>query len=88
MSVDRDTVLRIAKLARLKVPDDSVDQLAGELNNILGWVEQLGEVNVDGVEPMASVVEMTLRCYVLGEEFEPPLPSLGRALRYWDELYL
>jgi aspartyl-tRNA(Asn)/glutamyl-tRNA(Gln) amidotransferase subunit C len=62
MSVDKSTVVRIAKLARIRVPDADLDGLADELNNILGWVEQLGEVDTDGVAPMASVAEgMTLR---------------------------
>ena len=60
MSLDKDTVRNIAYLARIKVPDDALDPLAGELNNIMGWVEQLGEVNTDGVAPMTSVVEMTM----------------------------
>lgn len=58
MSVDRNTVKQIAKLARIRVPEDQLDHLAGELNNILGWIEQLNELNTDGVEPMTSVVEM------------------------------
>lgn len=57
MSVDKATVERIARLARLRVDDDKLEPLAGELNNILGWVEQLGQVNTDGVAPMTSVVE-------------------------------
>ncbi len=61
MAVDRATVRRIAALASIKVPDGDLDQLAGELSNILGWVEQLGEVDTEGVEPMTSVVPMTLR---------------------------
>ena len=61
MPVDRDTVLRIAALARIRVPDEDLDRLAGELNNILGWVEQLGEVDTDGVPAMESVVAMKLR---------------------------
>ncbi len=61
MAIDRATVRRIATLARIKVPDGDLDKLAGELSNILGWVEQLGEVDTEGVEPMASVVPMTLR---------------------------
>ncbi len=61
MAVDRATVRRIAALARIKVPDGELDTLAGELSNILGWVEQLGEVDTEGVEPMTSVVPMTLR---------------------------
>jgi aspartyl-tRNA(Asn)/glutamyl-tRNA(Gln) amidotransferase subunit C len=61
MSVDRDTVARIARLARIRVPEGDLDRLAGELNKIIGWVEQLDQVDVAGVEPMASVVAMKLR---------------------------
>ncbi len=61
MAVDRATVQRIAALARIKVPDGDLDKLAGELSNILGWVEQLGEIDTEGVEPMTSVVPMTHR---------------------------
>ena len=55
MSVDQATVRRIAKLARIKVPDEEVAGLQGELNAILAFVETLAEVDVDGVEPMTSV---------------------------------
>lgn len=61
MAVDRDTVRRIAALARIRVPEADLDRLAAELGNILGWVEQLREVDTAGVEPMASVAHMTLR---------------------------
>jgi len=61
MAVDRETVVRVARLARLKVPEDEAETLAGELSNIIGWIEQLDEVDTDGVEPMASVVDMKLR---------------------------
>jgi aspartyl-tRNA(Asn)/glutamyl-tRNA(Gln) amidotransferase subunit C len=61
MAVDRETVVRVARLARLKVPKDEAETLAGELSNIIGWIEQLDEVNTDGVEPMASVADMKLR---------------------------
>ncbi len=61
MSLDKDTVRNIARLARIKVAEDDLDHLASELNNILGWVEQLAEVNTDGVAPMTSAVEMRLR---------------------------
>ena len=61
MAVDRETVVRVARLARLKVPEDELDTLAGELSNIIGWIEQLDEVDTDGVEPMASVADMRLR---------------------------
>ena len=60
MALDKATVARIATLARIKVPESELERLAGELSNILTWIEQLGEVNTDGVEPMASVAEMTL----------------------------
>jgi aspartyl-tRNA(Asn)/glutamyl-tRNA(Gln) amidotransferase subunit C len=60
MSVDKDTVAKIAKLARIRVSDTDCEALAGELSNILGWVEQLSELDTEGVEPMTSVVEMSL----------------------------
>ncbi|MCC6948283.1 MAG: Asp-tRNA(Asn)/Glu-tRNA(Gln) amidotransferase subunit GatC [Bradyrhizobiaceae bacterium] len=61
MSVDDATVRRIAHLARIAVTDGEIEHLRGELNTILGWVEQLGEVNVEGVEPMTSVTPMRLK---------------------------
>jgi aspartyl-tRNA(Asn)/glutamyl-tRNA(Gln) amidotransferase subunit C len=61
MSVDKDTVRRIAKLARLAVDDQRATAMVGELNGILDWVEQLKEVNVDGVAPLTSVVEQKLK---------------------------
>jgi len=60
MSLDKATEKNIAFLARINVPEEDLDPLAGELNKILDWVEQLGEVNTDGVEPMASVSNTTL----------------------------
>jgi aspartyl-tRNA(Asn)/glutamyl-tRNA(Gln) amidotransferase subunit C len=60
MSLDKATVARIATLARIKVPEAEQEHLAGELNQILHWVEQLAEVGTEGVEPMSSVVAMTL----------------------------
>jgi aspartyl-tRNA(Asn)/glutamyl-tRNA(Gln) amidotransferase subunit C len=60
MALDKATVARIATLARIKVPESELEQLARELSHILTWIEQLGEVATDGVEPMASVAEMTL----------------------------
>lgn len=60
MAIDKATVLRIARLARIQVDDDAVDGLADELNGILNWVEQLNEVDTDGVQPMTSVVDVTL----------------------------
>ena len=61
MSVDDTTVRRIAHLARIKVTDDEVPHLRGELNAMLAFVEQLSEVNVDGVEPMTSVTPMDMK---------------------------
>jgi len=60
MAIDKATVLRIAKLARLEIADDATDGLAAELNAIMAWVEQLSEVDTEGVAPMTSVVEVTL----------------------------
>lgn len=60
MAVDKATVAHIAKLARIRIPEPDRDALAGELNNILGWVEQLGELETEGVEPMTSVVAVRL----------------------------
>jgi aspartyl-tRNA(Asn)/glutamyl-tRNA(Gln) amidotransferase subunit C len=61
MSVDKDTVRRIAKLARIALEEDRVEPMERELNGILAWVEQLQEVNVEGVEPMTSVVAQKLK---------------------------
>jgi aspartyl-tRNA(Asn)/glutamyl-tRNA(Gln) amidotransferase subunit C len=61
MSVDTATVRHIAKLARIAVSDAEVEALAPELSNILGFVEQLGEVDVSGVEPMTAVIPNQLR---------------------------
>ena len=61
MAVDAATVKKIARLARIRIAPEEVDAYAGELNVILGFVEQLSEVDVTGVEPMTSVTPMTLR---------------------------
>ncbi|WP_029032049.1 Asp-tRNA(Asn)/Glu-tRNA(Gln) amidotransferase subunit GatC [Salinarimonas rosea] len=61
MSVDTDTVRRIARLARIRVTDEDVPHLQGELNAILAFVEQLSEVDVEGVEPMTSVTPMRIK---------------------------
>ena len=61
MSVDAATVRRIAHLARIAVPETEVAHLQGELNAMLAFVEQLSEVNVDGVEPMTSVMPMEMK---------------------------
>ena len=61
MSVDADTVRKVARLARIRVEEDEVERLAGELNGILDWIEQLQAVDVEGVEPMTSAVPMRLK---------------------------
>ena len=61
MSVDAATVRRIAHLARIAVRDDEVPHLQGELNAMLAFVEQLAEVDIDGVEPMTSVMPMVMK---------------------------
>ena len=60
MSLDKETIKNIANLARIKVPDENLDHLTKELSSIMDWVEQLNSVNTDGVEPLASVIDVTL----------------------------
>ncbi len=60
MAVDKSTVAKIARLARIRVSEDESEALTGELSNILAWVEQLGELDTDDVPPMTSVVAMKL----------------------------
>ena len=61
MSLDKATVARIATLARIEVPEDQQERLAGELSQIMQWIEQLGEVDTAGVEPMRSVMKLPQR---------------------------
>ena len=61
MSVDADTVRRVAHLARIAVADDEVEHLRGELNAMLAFVEQLSEVDIAGVEPMTSVMPTAMK---------------------------
>jgi aspartyl-tRNA(Asn)/glutamyl-tRNA(Gln) amidotransferase subunit C len=61
MSVSSEQVRHIAKLARIGMSDAEIEALVPELNNILGWVEQLGEVNTNGVEPLTAVIDQKLR---------------------------
>ncbi|QIG80989.1 Asp-tRNA(Asn)/Glu-tRNA(Gln) amidotransferase subunit GatC [Stakelama tenebrarum] len=61
MSVDQNTVRKVASLARIAITDAEAERLTPELNNILGWVEQLGEVDTSSVEPMTAVIPNTLR---------------------------
>ena len=61
MSIDADTIRRVARLARIAVRDDEVAHLQGEVNAVLAFVEQLNEVDVEGVEPMTSVTPMEMK---------------------------
>ncbi len=61
MSLDPATVRRIAKLARIRVEEDQLPRLQAELNGILGWIEQLNEVNVDGIAPLTGGAQMALK---------------------------
>jgi aspartyl-tRNA(Asn)/glutamyl-tRNA(Gln) amidotransferase subunit C len=60
MSLDKQTVARIARLARLKVPEEELQGLAGELSGIMDWIEQLNSVDTSNVEPMNSVADLSL----------------------------
>lgn len=60
MSIDKDTVRKVARLARIAEPEERLGPLADELNGILGWIEQLNEVDIEGVEAMASTVDISL----------------------------
>ena len=61
MSIDKDTAARVANLARISIPDEELENVAKELSNIIGFMEQLNEVNVDNVEPMTSVTPTVLK---------------------------
>ncbi|NBO21582.1 MAG: Asp-tRNA(Asn)/Glu-tRNA(Gln) amidotransferase subunit GatC [Rhodobacteraceae bacterium] len=61
MSIDIETARRVAKLARIRVEEADLPQLAGQLSDILGFMEQLNEVDVEGIEPMTSVTPMRLK---------------------------
>ena len=61
MSVTNEQVRHIAKLARIAMSDEELERMVPELNNILGWIEQLGEVDADGVEPLTAVIPNALR---------------------------
>ncbi|MFT6474714.1 Asp-tRNA(Asn)/Glu-tRNA(Gln) amidotransferase subunit GatC [Qipengyuania profunda] len=78
MSVTREEVAKIASLARIKMGDDELDTMVPELNNILDWVEQLGEVDTSGVEPMTAVIPNTLR---LREDVVDADPKTGGGRR-------
>ena len=78
MSVDKAIVMRIAGLARIAIGDEEAEALVPELNNILGWVEQLGEVDVTGVEPMTAVIPNHLR---LRDDVVDADPQTGGGVR-------
>ena len=61
MAIDKATVVKVARLARIAVSDDEAEALRGEVNTILGFVEQLNEVDVEGVEPMTAVVHVPMK---------------------------
>lgn len=61
MAIDKETVRKVAHLARIAEPEDRLEPLAKEISGILGWIEQLNEVDVEGVEAMASTVDVSLR---------------------------
>jgi aspartyl-tRNA(Asn)/glutamyl-tRNA(Gln) amidotransferase subunit C len=89
MSVDADTVRRIAHLARIAVADSEVENLRAELNAMLAFVEQLQEVNVEGVEPMTSVTPMAMKkrhdVVTAGEDAEAVLKNAPQSA---DNFYL
>ena len=62
MAIDTETVKRVAFLSRLKVDDDKIVETEKEFNKILGWIEQLNEVDTDNVEPLVSVNQTNLEC--------------------------
>ncbi len=69
MAVDKETVRKVARLARIAEPEDRLAPLAEEISGILGWIEQLNEVDIEGVEAMASTVDVSLalRADALGD---------------------
>jgi aspartyl-tRNA(Asn)/glutamyl-tRNA(Gln) amidotransferase subunit C len=73
MAIDAATVKKVANLARIREPDERLETLAAELNGILAWIEQLNEVDTEGVEPMTSVVDakLPLRQDVVSEPGDP-----------------
>ena len=89
MSVDADPVRRIARLARLAVTEEEVEHLQGELNALLAFVEQLSEVDVEGVEPMTSVTPMAMKMRVDAvTDGGNAAAGLGNAPKSEDGFYL
>ena len=71
--IDREQVLHVARLARLQLTDDEVERMAGELSNVLGWIEKINELDLEGVEPTSHPLDVV---NVLAED--EPRPSLAR----------
>lgn len=61
MSIDKETVAKVGRLARIKLTDEELDKYAPQLSKIISWIEQLGEVDTDNVEPLPSPVDISLR---------------------------
>jgi len=84
MAIDLNTVKKVARLSRLDEPEDRLNALVDELSGILGWIEQLGEVDIDGVEPMATAIDMAtpLRADIVndGDQVAAVLLNAPRAL--------
>jgi aspartyl-tRNA(Asn)/glutamyl-tRNA(Gln) amidotransferase subunit C len=84
MAIDLETVKKVARLARLDEPEDRLSALVGELGGIMGWIEQLGEVDIDGVAPMTTAIDMAspLRDDIVsdGDQVEAVLKNAPRAL--------
>lgn len=84
MAIDLETVKKVARLARLDEPEDRLSALVGELGGIMGWIEQLGEVDIEGVTPMTTAIDMAspLRDDIVsdGDQVEAVLKNAPRAL--------
>ena len=89
MSIDQTIVRRIARLARIRVEDSDLPRLEGELNSILQWIEMLNEVDTTDVEPMTSVVKMSMKMRddVVTEGADPAAVT-GNAPRVEDDFYI
>jgi len=86
MSIDVETVRKVAKLAHIRTPEERLAPLAAELSGIMGWIEQLAEVDTDGVEPMTSAVAtpLPMREDVVTEGGDPEVILANAPLRRGD----
>ena len=87
--IDREQVLHVARLARLELTDEEVERMAGELSNVLGWVEQINELDLEGVPPTSHVVDVANA--VRPDEPRPSLPrevALANAPERTEEGFL